>query len=43
MELDVIGKVASGIMSRQQGQQILAISERTLRRYLKSYSIMSKN
>ncbi len=37
MELDIIGKVLSGNLSRHQAQQVLNVSERTLRRYLKLY------
>ena len=37
LKLDVIAKVMAGKLSRKQGQQILAVSERSLRRYLKAY------
>ena len=37
LELDVVVKIASGVLSRKQGQQILNVSERTLRRYLRDY------
>lgn len=38
LELDVISKIAAGKLCRKQGQKILNISERTLRRYLFSYT-----
>ena len=37
LKLEVICKVSSGHMSRFDGQKILCVSERTLRRYLKQY------
>jgi transposase len=37
LQLDIVVKVFSGSMTRGQGQQILNISERTLRRYLRDY------
>lgn len=36
-KLDVIVKIQSGKLSQKQGQQILGVSERTIRRYLKDY------
>ena len=38
LQLDVIAKVCVGKLCRKQAQQILNISERTLRRYLKAYA-----
>ncbi len=37
LRLDIIAKVASGKMRRKEGQKVLGVSERTLRRDLKSY------
>jgi hypothetical protein len=37
LELDVIVKISSGLIGRKEGQQILDVSERTLRRYLQGY------
>lgn len=37
MTLDVIAKISTGTMGRKEGQQILSVSERTLRRYLRDY------
>lgn len=38
LELDVVVKIATGIIPRKEGQKILNVSERTLRRYLEGYS-----
>ena len=35
--LDVIAKISTGTINRKEGQGILNVSERTLRRYLKEY------
>lgn len=35
--LDVIAKISTGKMGRREGQKVLGISERTLRRFLKAY------
>ena len=40
MELDVVGKVVAEMMTRKQAEQILNVSERTLRRYIKGYLIV---
>lgn len=37
LELDDIVKISSGLISRKQGQQILNVSERTIRRHLRNY------
>jgi hypothetical protein len=37
LKLEVIYKVNSGQMDRFDGQTLLKVSERTLRRYLKDY------
>lgn len=39
LELDVVVKISSGLISRKQGQKILNVSERTLRRYLRDYQL----
>lgn len=38
LTLDIVVKISSGQMPRRQGQKVLAVSERTLRRYLKEYA-----
>ena len=38
LELDIVVKIASGLLPRKEGQAILNVSERTLRRYLSDYS-----
>lgn len=38
LTLDIIAKISTGKMGRKEGQKILDVSERTLRRHLKSYS-----
>lgn len=38
MELDIVAKIVAGTMSRKQGQQVLDVSERTLRRYIEGYA-----
>lgn len=38
MELDIIAKVVAGTMSRKQAEQVLDVSERTLRRYIDGYA-----
>jgi hypothetical protein len=35
--LDIIAKISTGTITRKQGQTILSVSERTLRRYLSDY------
>ena len=37
LKLDVITKVIQGKLSRRSAQQILAVSERSLRRYIKDF------
>ena len=37
LQLDIVVKISSGILGREQGQKILNVSERTLRRYLRDY------
>lgn len=37
LELDIIVKISSGLIGRKEGQRILDISERTLRRHLRDY------
>jgi transposase len=37
LELDIVVKIASGQITRKQGQKILGVSERTLRRHLRDY------
>lgn len=37
LELDVVVKVSTGTISRKDGQKILNVTERTLRRYLRDY------
>jgi transposase len=38
LTLDIIAKISTGKMTRKEGQSVLDVSERTLRRHLKSYS-----
>jgi transposase len=38
LTLDIIAKISTGKIDRKEGQKILNVSERTLRRHLKSYS-----
>jgi transposase len=38
LTLDVVTKIVAGKVGRKEGQQILAVSERTLRRYLTDYA-----
>lgn len=40
LELNVIVKISSGLVGRKEGQQILNVSERTLRHYLTDYQTM---
>jgi transposase len=37
LKLDIVVKISSGLIGRREGQRILNVSERTLRRYLKDY------
>jgi len=37
--LDIVVKIASGQIPKKQGQKLLRVSERTLRRYLREYSL----
>lgn len=37
LELDIVVKVSTGTISRKDGQKILNVTERTLRRYLRDY------
>jgi len=39
LKLEVVNKVNSGLMDRFDGQTLLKVSERTLRRYLKDYRL----
>src|SRR5437879_1886087 len=39
LKLEVICKVYDGRMNRREAQRLLNISERTLRRYVKKYSV----
>ena len=38
LTLDIVSKVSTGQMPRSQGQKILGVSERTLRRYLREFA-----
>ena len=38
LTLDIIAKISTGKMARKEGQKILNVSERTLRRHLSSYA-----
>lgn len=37
LKLNIVVKISSGLIGRKEGQQILDVSERTLRRYLRDY------